>query len=195
MLRHLGSIRMQLLHVLDIIYNFNNICRRLDDPPPLSNHSGTQFICALSRQELLLFLWLVTRNHHHRHETCGCSPVPRGCGRAGHAHLSSLKMVGAEISTEVPLLLLLLRTEDIFMRVQLPGQRHFKCHALPPITFVSPTHCLLLAAHYGLKNVKHVDCLDCLGCFVPWPDWKPLQAGRVARVRQAAAAAASASAT
>lgn len=43
------------------------------------------------------------------------------------------------------------------MRVQLPGQRHFKCHALPPITFVSLTHCLLLAAHYGLKNVKHVD--------------------------------------
>lgn len=36
MLRHVGSIRMQLLHVLDIIYNFNNICRRLGEPPPLS---------------------------------------------------------------------------------------------------------------------------------------------------------------
>lgn len=79
MLRHVESIRMQLLHVLDIIYNFNNICRRLGEPPPLSTPSGKQFICALSWEELLLFLWLVTRNHHHhRHETCGCSPEPRG---------------------------------------------------------------------------------------------------------------------
>lgn len=105
MLRHVGSIRMQLLHVLDIIYNFNNICRRLGEPPPVSTPSGKQFICALSWQELLLFLWLVTRNHHHhRHETCGCSQSSGGCGRAGHAHLSSLKMVGAEISTKVLLL-------------------------------------------------------------------------------------------
>lgn len=100
------------------------------------------------------------------------------CGEAEHAHLSSLKMVRAEISTE-EVLLLLLRSQDIlyiFMRVQLPGQRHFKCHALPPFTLVSLSlsyHFLLLcSAHYGLKNVKHVDstvpaCLAACECFVP----------------------------
>lgn len=101
MLWHLGSIRMQLLHVLDIIYNFNNICRRLADPlhapPP---RLGRNLFAHYLKQELLLFLCLVTRNHHHRHETCGAAPpVRQGWGRVGHAHLSSLKMVGAEIST------------------------------------------------------------------------------------------------
>lgn len=100
------------------------------------------------------------------------------CGEAEHAHLSSLKMVRAEISTE-EVLLLLLRSQDIlyiFMRVQLPGQRHFKCHALPPFTLVSLSlwlslsyHFLLLcSAHYGLKNVKHVDStVPACECFVP----------------------------